>query len=142
MMVKTINSKNHTLFQYKKDKKIMTKTCTQCGHPVKDLWTACYHCFTNLDGFKLYLSEKDLVDFCEAICQLELSYDNPENENYFDFFMLFKNLFDALSFYVYQNGPITRIAEFFLYISPFFQINGKCINSELLHDRMKTVLKV
>ena len=119
----------------------MVKNCTDCGHPVKDSWTACYHCLANVDGYKLYLSEKDLCEFCEAICELEFTYNNPENEKYFDFFMLFKNLFDAMSFYVYGDGAITRIAEFYLFISPFFQINSKCINSEYLHDRMESVLK-
>jgi hypothetical protein len=94
----------------------------------------------NLDGYPLYLSEKDLAEYCEALCELEITYNNPENKGYFDFFMLYKNLFDAISFYVYGDGPITQIAEFYQFLFIYFSIRGQLINNDRLYRRMDDVL--
>lgn len=119
----------------------MADTCPNCGQAVESTWTSCYNCLTNLDGYPLYLSEKELAEFYEAICELEFTYKNPENERYFDFFMLFKNLFDVISLHVYGNEPVERIAEFYLFVYTYFQLYGNLINNDQLYNRMESTLR-
>lgn len=119
----------------------MIKKCPQCERPTEELWTTCHYCLANLDGHELFLDEKDLLEFCEALCELEFTFRNPENEAYFDFFMIFKALFDAISFHVYNNGPITQIAEFYMFASAFFQSREKFIHSDLLKERLRSTIK-
>lgn len=114
--------------------------CPECGKKISPSWSACHGCLTVLDGYELFFTEKDLAEYCEALCELEFSYDKPGNEAYFDFFMLFKNLFDAIGFHVYNNGPITRIAEYYMFVYAVFQSMGKKIHGESLRERMELVL--
>ncbi|MBD3214814.1 MAG: hypothetical protein GF311_19540 [Candidatus Lokiarchaeota archaeon] len=118
----------------------MANLCPQCGQPVESTWAACYNCLTNLDGYPLYLSERELAEFYEAICELEFTYNNPENERYFDFFMLFKNLFDAISFYVYGDWPIERVAKFYLFVLTYLQMYKNFIHDDRLYNRLEKTL--
>lgn len=39
-----------------------------------------------------FFEDKDLLEICDIICELEQTYNHPKNVGYFDFFMLIKNL--------------------------------------------------
>lgn len=119
----------------------MGNYCGHCGKMVNKLWSVCHECLANLDGYKLFLEEKDLTEYCEALCELEFSFNKPGNEAYFDFFMLFKSLFDVISYHVYNDGPIIRIAEYYKDIYAFFILGGRRIYDKRLHGRMGYVLQ-
>ncbi len=89
----------------------------------------------------VFFEDKDLLEICDIICELEQTYNHPKNVGYFDFFMLMKNLYDAISFYKFKNGPLSRVAEFYLFVLGYFEFKAS-FNSERLHDRINRILRV
>jgi hypothetical protein len=129
---------------------LMTKFCTNCGTPTKEDSRVCSQCGHEIKQKRTkiapisntaFFKSRDLLEMCDIICELEHTYNVPENKGYFDLFMLLKNLFDVISFYTYSNGTLSRIAEFFLFVSMFFQVRIS-INSERLRDRIDKLLEV
>lgn len=68
------------------------------------------------------LNTKDLIEMCDIITELSFTYKEPGNDEYYDFFMLLKNLFDAINLYTYNTFSLVKIGEFYTFIYTFINV--------------------